>query len=139
MTSTIASAGNQTVLGDWKPDRSRPSAQPEELPRDTRSDRSTARRVSLTRRGRVVLVVVLLALALAAFTMVGDPAASTAAPHHANSPTVVVQPGQTLWDIAAEAAPASDPRDVVAEIVELNHLTSPGTIRAGQPLYVPAG
>jgi len=92
----------------------------------------------LTARGRLVAVLALLALAFAVFTFVGSPAASTATSHHATSPTVVVQPGQTLWDIAAEAAPRSDPRDVIAEIIELNDLVDPGAIRAGQPLFVPA-
>jgi LysM repeat protein len=79
----------------------------------------------------------LLVLALSVLAFVPTPAASTATPHHSTSPTVVVQPGQTLWDIAAKAAPASDPRDVVAQIVDLNNLADPGAIRAGQPLYVP--
>jgi LysM repeat protein len=91
----------------------------------------------LTQRGRLVVVITLLALALAAFTLVGSPAASTDTPHHSTGATVVVQPGQTLWDIAAEKAPTSDPRDFVAAIVALNNLTNPGAIRAGQPLYVP--
>lgn len=93
--------------------------------------------VRLTNRGRLVLVLVLLASALALFTFVGSPAASTPDLHHSTNPTIVVQPGQTLWDIAAEAAPGSDPRDVVAAIIDINNLSDPGAIRAGQPLYVP--
>ena len=38
--------------------------------------------------------------------------------------TVVVQPGDTLWDIARSVAPEEDPRAVVDAIVELNGLHS---------------
>jgi nucleoid-associated protein YgaU len=79
-----------------------------------------------------------LAVALAAFAFLAAPAASTTRAHHSSDPTVVVQPGQTLWDIAVEAAPGTDPRQVVAAIMELNDLADPGAIRAGQPLYVPS-
>lgn len=69
--------------------------------------------------------------------MVGSPAVSTDEPHHASSRQVVVEPGQTLWDIAAEVAPGQDPRGVIADIVDLNALVDAGSIRAGQPLYIP--
>ena len=49
---------------------------------------------------------------------------------------VVVQPGQTLWSIAAAAEPAADPRTVVQEIMSANALGSPA-ISAGQQLWVP--
>ncbi len=95
--------------------------------------------VRLTRRGRLLLFITLVALALSVLVLVGSPAAeSTAATHHATATTVVVEPGQTLWDIAGEVAPDEDPRAVVAEILDLNALTDAGSIRAGQPLYVPA-
>jgi len=92
----------------------------------------------LTRRGRLVVVLAVLALAYAALTMVSAPAASTDQVRHVRAHTVVVAPGETLWDIARSVAPESDPRDVVAEIVDLNSLTDPGAVRAGQPLDVPA-
>lgn len=97
----------------------------------------SAGRVRLTRRGRLTVLLIFLALALAAFTFVGGPAASTGTSHHSVAATVVVQPGQTLWDIAREVAPHADPRVVVAQITELNDLSDPGAIRAGQPIYVP--
>lgn len=103
------------------------------------SGRSAPSRSSLrlTQRGRLVVLLTLVALALVVFTFVGSPAASTATSHHPTTATVVVQPGQTLWDIAAEAAPGADPRDVVTAILELNDLSDPGAVRPGQPLYVP--
>jgi LysM repeat protein len=55
------------------------------------------------------------------------------------SPTVsvTVQPGQSLWTIAAAAAPGRDTRDVIAEIVQLNNLDA-GRVMPGQELFVPA-
>ncbi len=94
--------------------------------------------VRLTRLGRLVLLITLVAVALAVLTLVGSPAESTDATHHPSAVTVVVEPGQTLWDIANEVAPGEDPRIVVSEILDLNALTDAGSIRAGQPLYVPA-
>ena len=56
-------------------------------------------------------------------------------------PTVryhVVLPGETLWGIAAEEAPAADRRETVARIVELNALDG-SRVLAGQRLAIPAG
>jgi LysM repeat protein len=94
--------------------------------------------VRLTRRGRlVVLGASLLALA-GGWAALGSPAASTHDSYHAANHRVVVQPGQTLWDIARQVAPGEDPRVVIDQIVDLNGLSSAGQVRAGQPLYVPA-
>jgi Tfp pilus assembly protein FimV len=49
---------------------------------------------------------------------------------------IVVQPGQTLWSIAAAAVPTADPRTVIQEIMSANALPS-ATIGAGQLLWVP--
>ncbi|SDN50234.1 LysM domain-containing protein [Actinomyces ruminicola] len=48
-----------------------------------------------------------------------------------------VQSGQSLWDIAV-ATGAGDVNEVMAQIVDLNGLTS-STLQAGQTLVVPAG
>ena len=47
----------------------------------------------------------------------------------------VVQPGDTLWDIA-DRTYAGDPRDLLGEIRELNDLEG-STLRAGQTLLLP--
>jgi nucleoid-associated protein YgaU len=94
--------------------------------------------VRLTRRGRLAVFVATLAALAGGFTMLGAPAASTDTAYHAAKHRVVVQPGETLWDIAKQVAPGQDPRTVIDEIVDLNALSSAGEIRAGQPLYVPA-
>ena len=49
---------------------------------------------------------------------------------------VVVQPGQTLWSIAATAEPAADPRIVIGEIMTANALQG-SDISTGQLLWVP--
>ncbi len=104
----------------------------------TRATRPVRPPARLTRRGRLTVFLGSTALALGAFAWVGGPAASTGEEHHVTTRTVVVAPGQTLWDIAADEAPDEDPRAVIAEIVELNDLGDAGAVRAGQPLYLPA-
>lgn len=49
---------------------------------------------------------------------------------------VVVQPGDTLWSIAAERYPGDDVRARVAEIETLNGLSGP-VIEAGETLQLP--
>jgi hypothetical protein len=99
----------------------------------------------LTRRGRIVLIgipLVLLAallLSLAGFFNSPAKASDSAAELQATSAvTVTVQPGQSLWGIAAAVAPDRDARDVVADIVQLNNLSA-GAVFPGQQLFVPAG
>jgi nucleoid-associated protein YgaU len=50
---------------------------------------------------------------------------------------VVVQPGDTLWSIAAARYPGDDPRARVDQIERLNNLSSPA-IEAGETLRLPA-
>jgi Tfp pilus assembly protein FimV len=50
---------------------------------------------------------------------------------------VVVQPGDTLWDIAQRVRPGADPRDTVILIQEANGVDA-GTLQVGQSLVVPA-
>lgn len=105
--------------------------------RNASSVRVGGPQLRLTRRGRLVLLFALVAVALAVLTLLGGPAESTNARYDPPTVTVVVQPGQTLWDIATDVAPDEDPRVVIEEILDLNGLTDAGSIRAGQPLYVP--
>jgi hypothetical protein len=49
-----------------------------------------------------------------------------------------VTAGDTLWKIAAELAPNQDPRDFIAQLAELNKLTSDG-VTPGQRLLLPNG
>ena len=54
----------------------------------------------------------------------------------AQTRTIVVQPGQTLWSIAGDVAPGADRRDTIARIVELNALPSTA-VSAGERIAVP--
>jgi hypothetical protein len=102
-------------------------------------DREIVRPVQLTRRGRVVLLLVFVAvgvtLMMALSGLVGGAAAGTS-PSRPVTRTVVVQPGQTLWSIAGEVAPGVDRRDTIARIVELNALPSTD-VSAGARIAVP--
>jgi hypothetical protein len=109
-----------------------------------RAGRRSAPPLRLTRRGRVVLAVF---TALAALVLVMLLAAGTAggAPLTGHRPAgggyqgmtqIVVQPGQSMWSIAASADPAADPRVVIQQIISANSLTGT-SIRAGQLLWVP--
>ncbi|MDP3712328.1 MAG: LysM domain-containing protein [Mycobacteriales bacterium] len=93
----------------------------------------------LTRRGRLVVVVLAAGLLLAAFSL-GRVDSQAAVPSdraaQAALTQTVVMPGDTLWSIAQDLAPDNDPREVVAAIRALNDLA--GGLVAGQQLLLPA-
>ena len=95
--------------------------------------------VRLTRRGRVVLVLVALTAVLVAGFFLG--AGSVATQERGASPAteiVVVGPGDTLWDIASRRTPAGDDvRDTMYDIKRLNALAT-SALDAGQRIRVPA-
>lgn len=98
-------------------------------------------RLRLTKRGRVVfgtLATVLIAGALAFVATLGAPQALAAGEQQGTQQFhyVVVEPGASLWTVATELDSSADPRDLVAEIVQLNQLGGSG-VDAGQPLAVP--
>ncbi len=76
----------------------------------------------------------------AAVLAVAAAAAGLALVAHGSPPTtyrtVVVQPGDTLWNIAAAAYPGDDPRVRVDDIEAANGLDGP-VIRAGETLRLP--
>jgi LysM repeat protein len=95
-----------------------------------------ARPLRLTRRG-VLASVIGLALAgglllLVAYLSAGSPASRPAA---VPGSVVTVQPGDTLWSIAGQVAPGHDPRRVVEQLREVNHLSSV-SLTPGQTLKV---
>ncbi|WP_434618843.1 LysM peptidoglycan-binding domain-containing protein [Arthrobacter sp. A5] len=96
----------------------------------------------LTRRGRLVLMGIPLMLsAIAVLLLAGFITSPAQASTGANSPgvhasKVTVMAGQTLWSIASASDPSRDPRDVVADILELNSLTT-SVVQPGQQVYVP--
>jgi hypothetical protein len=94
--------------------------------------------VRLTRRGRLVVLTlaVLAILGIGVFVASGSVATGEAgaqAPMH----VVTVTPGDTLWDIAADAATDGDVGAMVQQIEDLNALES-GMVVVGQRLVVPA-
>jgi LysM repeat protein len=100
-------------------------------------------RLRLTRRGRIVLIglpLVLLAAVILSLTgLLNSPAkAADNASGLTVTPTVsvTVQPGESLWAIAGQVDPGRDPRDVIADIVQLNDLQA-GKVMPGQQLFVP--
>lgn len=115
-----------------RPERVRP-----EQARPEQARLEPALPVHLTRRGRALLVVALVALLSAAFC-VGRSAsqAATAQGPVPPLPQTTVQTGDTLWSVAKRAVPGRDPRDVVARIRELNHLQG-AALRVGQQLVLP--
>jgi hypothetical protein len=104
-----------------------------------------APRLRLTSRGRAVfgtlLAIPLVALAiLAGPNIIGAQAtgAQVIGGDAAGSFTYVsIAPGQSLWQLAEQVAPLADPREVVADILALNNLSS-GDVQPGQELAIPA-
>ncbi len=104
-------------------------------------------RVRLTRRGRIVVaglitvsMVLVAALAWLAGTARADAAGSgvpSSAVYHSLR-SVVVLPGQSLWSIAAQYEPGSDPRNVIQEIIDLNALSGT-SVQPGEHLWLPRG
>ena len=128
MSTCLALAGSTARLGSTRraragSNRSRTGAQP-------------ARPLRLTTRGRFVIVLLLTLLAAAAFSM-GRVSVDASGEARPTVRYVTVQPGETLWAIAERVAPAADPRDTVARLLEINGI-EPGQLRAGQRLAVPA-
>jgi len=111
---------------------------------ESRTRKESMPPLRLTRRGKVVLIgiplvlVAALLLFLAGFLTAPAKAADNTS-DLALTPTVsvTVQSGQSLWAIAGTVAPERDTRDVVADIVQLNNLSS-GVVVPGQQLFVPA-
>jgi LysM repeat protein len=89
-------------------------------------------------RGRLVIFggPLVLALVLLAAGWLATSAGATDGTTGDATTEVVVQPGETLWQVAEDAAPSVDPRETVAVIMELNDLSS-ASVQAGQSLLVP--
>lgn len=108
--------------------------------------------VVLTRRGRLVVSLLVLVLALAGFAMMGrgadavvnsgyerGAATQRSVDTGAELDSVVVRPGDTVWTIAEQVAPDADPRATIDRIKDLNGLDDLGAVRIGDRLVVPGG
>ena len=138
MSATSVSRGSRPQLLSVQHLLSRPEERQPERP-------APLPPLRLTRRGRIVLIgiplVLLAALLLSLAGFFNSPAKasdSDAELQTTSAVTVTVQPGQSLWGIAAAVVPDRDARDVVADIVQLNNLSA-GAVFPGQQLFVPAG
>ena len=96
-------------------------------------------RLRITARGRAVLVAIVAApLVIVAMIMALNGGGAVAS-ENAGAPlqTVTVIYGESLWELANELAPGTDPREFIADVVGLNALDS-AEVRAGQQLQIPS-
>jgi LysM repeat protein len=104
----------------------------------SRTTSSSEPRLRMTRRGRIVLTVLIsvpLVVAALLLAVNGGGAVATSSAG-ASLHYVTVQGGETLWQLAGDIAPQADPRDVVSDIVHLNQLSST-TLQTGQRIAIP--
>jgi hypothetical protein len=100
---------------------------------------ATPKRVRLTRRGRLTLVLTFLTVALALMVPFGGWATATLTGGSPEPVRIVeVQPGDTLYGIAGDLAKPGHIREMIHRIQELNSLPG-GQIAEGQKLAVPRG
>ncbi|WP_433057528.1 LysM peptidoglycan-binding domain-containing protein [Dactylosporangium sp. CS-033363] len=88
----------------------------------------------LTRRGRIVVLGFLVSVVAGLAALVSAPGQAADPPGPA--PTVIVQPGDTLWDIATRNKGREGRDATVEEIRRLNNLAG-YNIDAGQRLVLP--
>jgi len=91
-------------------------------------------RVRLTRRGRAVVLALLLVLAAGVIAVAAGP--SLAADPPGSLPTTVVQPHDTLWKIAGRVNARRDRFRVIDDIRRLNGIAD-YTVHPGQRLTLP--
>lgn len=90
--------------------------------------RAPRRKAARIKTGRVLVVLGILLVGLMQAAYGGG---------RTGTETITVQPGQTVWSIAAARYPDDDTRGRVGEILQLNQLGSQ-PIYAGERLSVPA-
>jgi hypothetical protein len=97
----------------------------------------TTNTLRITRRGRLVLSALVATPVLAMSLLLASPGALAESTPVANDfEYMTVLSGDTLWTIAQEVNPSGDPRDVVAEIMTLNGLSS-ASLTPGQEIAIP--
>ncbi|WP_437582180.1 hypothetical protein ACSAGD_07950 [Paramicrobacterium sp. CJ85] len=106
----------------------------------TIQENSATVRLRLTARGRGVVTALatipfVAALAFGSFHASSASASDTSA--DATFEYVTMLHGESLWQLAERIAPSADPRDVVAEIMQLNQLET-SSIGAGERLAIPS-
>jgi hypothetical protein len=92
----------------------------------------------MTRRGRAVLLSIVATPVVAAALFFGISAGgATATSSSTPLAKITVVNGETLWAVAHQIAPTADPRDVIADIMSVNNLSS-ANIYPGEHLSIPA-
>lgn len=92
----------------------------------------------MTARGRAVLLSLIatpLVVAALVFGINAGGAEGTSSSQPLQKVTVVG--GETLWTLATQVAPKDDPRDVIADIMSVNRLTT-DNVQPGEQLMIPA-
>ncbi len=80
-------------------------------------------------------VVGVVTLGIIGFGLVQGSAPAT--PEVVGTTSVTVLPGQTLWAVAGQINPQTDPRVTVDAIAELNGIEAGSALRSGSTLTVP--
>jgi LysM repeat protein len=92
----------------------------------------------MTTRGRAVLLtLVATPLVIAALAFGINAGGATATSSSTPLAKITVVNGETLWAVAKQLAPNSDPRDVIADIMSVNNLSS-ADIYPGEHLSIPS-
>lgn len=107
--------------------------------RSGQSDVQAATKLRITPRGQAVLVAfvtIVLAIVVGFFTFGSTNANASISSGENDFTYVSVEAGQTLWDLATELDPRTDPRDLIAEIVRLNALPT-SDVEVGQRIALP--
>ena len=92
----------------------------------------------MTARGRGVLLTLLATpLVIAALALGINAGAATGTTSSTPLQKVTVVSGETLWGLAQQIAPKSDPRDVIANIMSVNQMQT-AEIQPGEQLSIPS-
>jgi Tfp pilus assembly protein FimV len=92
--------------------------------------------MSLTRRGRAVVLLATMLLAFTGISVARTVSNAGTTTTHVVTHSITVRPGETLWQIAERIAPNTDPRDTIDALRDLNAIGPQGLI-AGQRLLLP--
>jgi hypothetical protein len=93
--------------------------------------------IRLTRRGRRVIALLAIIPIALTFLLIGmRGAVATDGTVQSETQSVVVKPGQSLWDVAVAISPNTDPRETIWVIQQLNSMKT-SEVLAGQALIVP--
>jgi LysM repeat protein len=102
------------------------------------SRQAPSSRLRMTKRGRAVLLTIVATPLVAAALAFGiNAGGATATSSSSPLQKITVVNGETLWAVAKQIAPNADPRDVVADLMNVNRLGS-ADIYPGEHLSIPS-